>query len=609
VRFLNFSAVQSHTVARGTARRALGFARPYRQTLAFYLGVIVLDSAVVAASPLFIRAIIDVLQSRSPSHDEIVVLAVALGAILLADQILSVIGVRLSSRIGQGIIFDLRTAAYRHIQRLSVGFFTRVQTGALMSRLDNDVTNAQQAFSDLLSVVVGSAISIGASLVIMALLSWQITLIALIALPFGAVFARFAGRRVAGLSRANLQLLSKLSVQMSERFNVGGALLITLFGRREKDTGAYVETSAEIRQLSVTMATYTRMFSAALLCVSGLITAVIYGWGGVLTADHTIALGTIVALASYITRLYGPLISLSNAPLDVMNSLVSFERLFEVLDLEPSLTERDDARDIAQGPCRLVFESVDFTYPGRDTESVASLEPDNQDDAVAPEQVLFDVSFVAEPGQTVALVGPTGAGKTTAALLARRLYDASSGAVTLNGLDVRDASFSSLQQRVLLVTQDAFLLHASIRENLQYAAPSASDDELRSVLGFTQLLATVDAMPHGLDTIVGDRGFRLSGGEKQRLALARAVLARPSLVILDEATAQLDARTERAVHQALSEAWSDCTVLVIAHQLDTIQSADRIVVLGNGHVVEQGSHTDLMAAGGLYHELVSARTA
>lgn len=611
MRILNVSAVQSHSVAPGTARRALHFAKPYRPTIVFYLAVIVLDSAATVVSPLFIRAIIDTLEARSLAdrRGDIVLLAVGLGLVLLTDQVLSVIGVRLSARIGQGIIFDLRTAVYRHLQRLSVGFFTRVQTGALMSRLDNDVNDAQQAFSDLLSVVVGSAFSVGASLVIMFVLSWQITLIALVALPFGLLFARVAMKRVAGLSRANLQLLSKLSVQMSERFNVGGAMLVTLFGRREKDTSEYTATSAEVRDLNITMATYSRLFLATLLGMSGLITAVIYGWGGVLASDHTLALGTVVAMASYIGRLYGPLISLGNVPVDVMNSLVSFERIFEVLDLEATLSERHGAQDIPAGACRLVFEGVDFTYPTRDTESLASLEPEVESDPVAPEQVLFDVSFVAEPGQTVALVGPTGAGKTTAALLARRLYDVASGQITLNGLDIRDATFTSLEQKVLLVTQEAFLLHASIRVNLEYAAPWASEDDMREVLDTTQLLTTVDAMPLGLDTVVGDRGFRLSGGEKQRLALARAVLARPALVILDEATAQLDPRTERAVNRALAEAWTDCTVLIIAHQLDTIRTADRIVVLSGGHVVEQGTHDELLAADGLYRELVAARTA
>ena len=605
---LNLPPELQHEVAKGTARRALGFARPYRGRLVLFVAIIIVDACLTASIPLFYRAIIDNgIYARD--HRTIVGLACALGLVVLFDQALGITGTSMSARIGQGIIFDLRSAVYQHVQRLPLAFFTRTQTGALMSRLDNDVSGAQQAFTDLASIVVGSLFTVIVSFAVMFALAWQFALITLVALPAGAVAARLAGRRVAGLSYANLKLLSDMSTHMSERFNVGGALLVTLFGRRDDEARAFDRTSGEVRDLEVKMAVYARSFSGALLVVSGLVTAVIFGWGGVLAANGALAVGTIVALATYLGRIYGPLVSLGGVPVDVMNALVSFERLFEVLDVPVGISERPGARDVPPGPARVAVDHVDFEYPGRVGTSIPSLETGPADGHASHTPVLSDVSFTIEPGQMVALLGHTGAGKTTVSYLIRRLYDVTSGSITINGLDVRDATFDSLQDCIGMVTQDVHMFHDTIRANLLYAKPEASDDELYAVLEDAQLLRVVQQMPNGLDTVVGDRGLRMSGGEKQRLALARMMLREPSVVVLDEATAQLDSATELAVQRALETALHGRTSLVIAHRLSTIRRADLIVVLHQGRVAEQGTHDELMERRGRYFSLYEAQFA
>jgi ATP-binding cassette subfamily B protein len=592
-----------HRVAHGTTRRALQFARPYRRKIIIFLSLIVVDAFLASAPPLLFRAIIDngILEHRNVL---IVLLAGVLAAVTLVDLLLSLGTTLLSSQIGQGVIFDLRSAVYRHVQRMPLAFFTRTQTGSLMSRLDNDVNGAQQAFSDLLSTVVNNLFTILITLVVMLTLSWEITLLALAALPFGVLLTRFASRRAAGFARANYQLLADLSTTMSERFNVAGALLVILFGNREKEAQAYDGTSGEVRDLAIRMSLYSRLFVSGLLMVAGLVTAVIFGWGGVLVSRGTLELGTVVALASYLGRLYGPLVSLGNVPVDVMSALVSFERLFEILDLPEGVSERPGAVDIAPGAARVVVDHLSFSYPSRDGVSVASLEPVLRTDiAAGSHEVLHDISFTMEPGSLVALLGPTGAGKTTISYLVRHLYEASDGTITINGTDVRDATFDSMQRTVGMITQDAHLFHDTVRSNLLYARPDATEEELHAVLTDAQLLPTIDELPQGLDTVVGDRGLRLSGGERQRLALARLMLRAPDLVILDEATAHLDSATERAVQQALQHTLRDRTALVIAHRLSTIRQADLILVLDQGRIVERGTHDELWAARGMYYDL------
>jgi ATP-binding cassette subfamily B protein len=585
------------------------YARPYRGRLALFITVIVVDALATSSIPLFYRGIID---NGVLAHDHraIVVLALLLALVVVADQVLGVTATYMSARIGQGIIFDLRSAVYQHVQRLPLAFFARTQTGALMSRLDNDVNGAQQAFTDLASVVVGSLFTVTISFTVMFALSWQFALVTLVALPVGAVIARVAAKRVAGLSWTNLQLLSDMSTHMSERFNVSGALLVTLFGRRREESKNFDAISGQVRDIEVKMAVYSRAFSAALLIVTGLVTALIFGWGGILAADGALKLGTVVALATYLGRIYGPLISLGGVPVDVVNALVSFERLFEVLDVPVGLDERSWAVDLPDGQARVVVDHVDFAYPGRVGNSIPSLDPPGAgplEDVSAHGPVLHDISFVIEPGQVVALLGHTGAGKTTIGYLLRRLYDVTAGTVTIDGIDVRDATLHSLQQRIGMVTQDVHMFHDTIRANLLYAKPDASDEELTEVLADAQLLSTVERMPQGLDTIVGDRGFRMSGGEKQRLALARMMLRRPSVVVLDEATAQLDTATEQAVQHALERALEGRTALVIAHRLSTIRRADQILVVDHGRIVERGTHDELLELRGYYFRLYEAQ--
>jgi ATP-binding cassette subfamily B protein len=486
---------------------------------------------------------------------------------------------------------------------MPLAFFTRTQTGALVTRLNNDVLGAQEAFTDILGTVVSNLISVALVLVAMFFLSWQLTLVSLILLPAFVLPARWLGRRLQGITREAYALNAQMNTTMTERFNVSGALLVKLFGRPGEEARSFDDKAGRVRDIGVTQAMYARFFFVALMLTAALATALVYGWGGILAVHGALDVGTVVALTAYLSRLYGPLTSLSNINVDIMTALVSFERVFEVLDLPPMIAEKPDAVVIPRGPARVQFDHVGFSYPTAEEVSLASLESVATLDRTQTDPVLFDVSFEINPGELVALVGPSGAGKTTLSHLVPRLYDVRSGAVRVHGIDVRDATLDSLRESIGMVTQDAHMFHESIRSNLLYARPDASDDEVTEALRGAQILPLVESLPDGLDTLVGDRGYRLSGGEKQRLAIARLLLKAPDIVVLDEATAHLDSESELAVQDALRTALTGRTSLVIAHRLSTVRDADQILVVDGGRIVERGGHDELLAAGGLYSEL------
>jgi ATP-binding cassette subfamily B protein len=601
--------VTGHKLPKGTVRRVLSFARPYRRMLTVFLVLIIIDALVGAANPLLTRAIINELTGHRPTTGVVLWLAFAIGALAVFDAMLGLWERWISSRVGESLIFDMRNQVFNHIQRMPIAFFTRTQTGALISRLNNDVLGAQQAFTDTFNSVIGNAISVGVTLLAMFILSWKITVLALLMLPVFIFPARWVGRRLAAITREAYSLNAEMNAMMSERFNVAGALLVKIFGRPHYEADVFRDRTGRVRDIGVTTAMYGRIFFTGLILTASLATALVYGFGGFLVVHKELSLGTLVAMTLYLTRLYGPLTSLSNVQVDVMTALVSFDRVFEVLDLPPMIDEKPDAVALERGPAEVSFEHVDFRYPRPEEVSLASLESVAVMERTGGQQILFDVSFVAEPGELVALVGPSGAGKTTISHLAARLYDVTSGAVRINGYDVRDITLSSLQSVVGVVTQDAHLFHDTIRANLLYARHEASEADLIEALRDAQILDMVNSLPDGLDTLVGDRGYRLSGGEKQRVAIARLLLKAPDIVVLDEATAHLDSESEVAVQRALKKVLAGRTSIVIAHRLSTVRDADQILVVDAGHIVERGRHTELLLAGGLYAELYNTQFA
>jgi len=595
-------SVTKQKLPPGTVKRIVKFAAPYRRILGLFLGVIVVDALIGVWNPLIYRQIIDAGILKHDSH-LIIALAFLLGGLALADALLSLAQRYISSRVGEGLIYDMREKVFGHIQEMPIAFFTRTQTGALISRLNNDVLGAQQAFTDTLSSIVSNFITVILTVAVMAFLSWQITVAALLLLPLFLFPARRIGRRLQELTREAYNLNAQMNNTMTERFNVSGALLVKLFGRPDVEHSQFAGRAARVRDIGVQTAMYGRVFFLSLILTSSLATALVYGWGGVLAADGRFNVGTMVALAALLTRLYGPLTALSNVNVDVMTALVSFDRVFEVLDLPPLIAEKPDAVAIARGPVAVEFDHVDFSYPTASEVSLASLESVAILDQTPSSQVLYDVSFRAEPGQLVALVGPSGAGKTTISHLVSRLYDVRGGAVRLNGIDVRDATLASLRDTIGVVSQDAHLFHETIRANLLYARPNATPEELHDAIEGAQILPLIESLPDGLDTVVGDRGYRLSGGEKQRIALARLLLKAPDVVVLDEATAHLDSESEAAVQRALHTALQGRTSIVIAHRLSTVRGADQLLVVADGHIVERGRHEELLAANGVYAEL------
>jgi ATP-binding cassette subfamily B protein len=600
--FARDGSSSSQRLRPGIFRRILRFARPYRRMLAVFLGLIVTGALLGAAVPLVYRAIIDDgIVGSNPGL--IVFLAFVLAALALAEAGLSLWQRWLSARIGEGLIFDMRTQVFEHFQRMPIAFFTRTQTGALVSRLNSDVMDAQRAFTDTFSSVVGNVVGVVITIAAMAVLSPQLTLVSLALLPLIILPAHWVGKRLQAITRESYDLNAAMTSTMVERFNVAGALLVKLFGRPEREVHSFEQRAGRVRDIGVTRALYTKLFSAALVFTAALATALVYGWGGVLAATGALEVGTLVALTAYLNRLYGPLTALSNVQVDIMTALISFDRVFEVLDLEPMVAEKASAVPIPAGPATIVFDCVSFSYPRPEEVSLASLESVAVLDQARSQQVLFEVSFTALPGQLVALVGPSGAGKTTISHLISRLYDVRSGAVCINGVDVREATFESIHRMVGVVTQDAHLLHDTIRANLLFAKPTASEAEIVEALRAAQILRLIESLPDGIDTLVGDRGYRLSGGEKQRIAIARLLLKAPDVVMLDEATAHLDSESEAAMQRALETALAGRTSVVIAHRLSTIRDADQILVIDEGRIVERGRHTELFAAGGLYAEL------
>jgi ATP-binding cassette subfamily B protein len=595
-------SVLQHRVKKGTARRMMTFAVPYRKILALFLPVVILDAVISAINPLILRALIDNgIEQRDA--DLVIGLACLAGGLALFDAVLSLTERRISAVIGEGLIFDMRSKVFRHIQSMPLAFFTRTQTGALISRLNNDVLGAQQAFTDLLSNVVGNLVTVLIVLGVMFYLSWQITLAALILLPVFLIPARIVGRHLGSLTKEGYNLNSEMNMVMQERFNVGGAMLVKLLGRPRVEADSFDAKAGRVRDIGIIQATYARLFFVALTLTASLATAIVYGFGGVAAVRGALALGTVVALTQYLTRLYGPLTQLSNLQLDVVTALVSFERLFEVLDIVPMIEEDPGAVDIPRGSVSIELEGVDFTYPGAEEVSLASLESVAVLESGPRNQVLHDVSFRIEPGEMVALVGPSGAGKTTISSLIPRLYDVTAGSLKLNGVDVRRATMQSIRDVVGVVTQDPYLFHDTLRANLLYACPEASEKEVLASLDHAQIGHLVADLPDGLDTVIGERGYRLSGGEKQRVALARLILKAPDVVVLDEATAHLDSESEAAVQRALRETLSGRTSLVIAHRLSTVREADELLVIDDGRVVERGTHASLLAQRGHYSEL------
>jgi len=595
--------VKNQKLAPGTVGRIVRFAAPYKRELSLFLVLVVLDALIVVATPLLFKVIID--RGVVPGRPDVVTkIALAVAGLAVVDALLSLAQRWFSARIGEGLIYDLRTKVFTHVQRMPIAFFTRTQTGALISRLNNDVIGAQQAFTSTLSGVVSNVISLVLVAGTMFYLSWQITAISLVLLPVFILPARLVGARLQAITRESMQLNAGMSTTMTERFNVSGALLVKLFGRLPEESATFSNNAARVRDIGVVSAMYSRIFFVALTLVASMATALVYGVGGVLAANRELELGTLIALAALLGRLYGPLTALSNVRVDVMTALVSFERVFEVLDLPPMIDERPDAVPLpVDAPAAVEFDRVSFRYPTADEVSLASLESVAVLDNAPTAEVLHEVSFRAEAGQLVALVGPSGAGKTTITALASRLYDVTAGAVRIAGQDVRDVTLDSLREAIGVVTQDSHMFHETIRSNLLYARPGATEEQLAEACRAAQIWELIASLPDGFDTVVGDRGYRLSGGEKQRLAIARLLLKAPRVVVLDEATAHLDSESEAAVQRALASALAGRTSLVIAHRLSTIRGADQILVVDEGRIVERGRHDELLAAGGLYAEL------
>jgi ATP-binding cassette, subfamily B, bacterial len=595
-------SVKNQKLKPGTISRITRFAIPYKISLIFFMITVVIDAFLIIASPLLLRKLID--DGVIPKDFELVTsLAVLVGIIAILDAVFSMIGRWFSARIGEGLIYDLRKQVFEHVQRQSIAFFTRTQTGALISRLNSDVIGAQQAFTSTLSGVVSNSLSLLLVIITMLTLSWQITLVSLVLLPVFLIPTKWVGRKLQGLTRQSFDINAQMSSNMTERFNVSGALLVSLYGDSEKEKSEFAIKARKVADIGISIAMLNRIFFIALTSIAAIATAVAYGIGGHLAINDQLTVGTLLAITALLARLYGPLTALSNVRVDVMSALVSFERVFEVLDLQPMVTESQNAKMLKTDKPEVTFDSVSFTYPSAKEISLASLEAVAKPELVESGEVLKNISFTVLPGTLTGIVGPSGAGKSTISSLIPRLYDVTSGGIFIDGLDIRQYSIKSLRENIGVVTQDSHMFHDSIYANLLYADSKVSKNEIENACRAAQIWDFIEGLPNGLDTVVGERGHRLSGGEKQRLAIARLLLKKPSLVILDEATAHLDSENEALVQAALKEVLKNRTSIVIAHRLSTIVNADQILVIDSGSIVERGTHEELVNKKGLYFDL------
>ena len=595
-------SVKEQKLKPGTVKRIFKFALPYRTNIFIFLATVIVDAALVVATPLLLKQLID--DGVVPKDGAVVTrLAIFVGLLAIADAGFNMLGRYFSSRIGEGLIYDLRSLVFAHVQKQSIAFFTRTQTGALISRINSDVMGAQQAFTATLSGVVSNVVSLFLVGITMLILSWQITIFSLLLLPVFLIPTKWVGRRLQSLTRESFNVNAEMSSTMTERFNVSGAMLVALYGEPDREREYFRSRARRVADIGIKMAMLNRLFFIALTSVAAIATAFAYGIGGHLAINGGVTVGTLLAITALLARLYGPLTALSNVRIDVMTSLVSFERVFEVLDLEPMVKNRDDAKVLVTKEPRIEFENVNFSYPRAEEISLASLESAAKAETVQSGQVLRNLSFVAQPGTMTALVGPSGAGKTTISALLPRLYDVTEGAIKIDGNDIRELTLESLRDSIGVVMQDAHLFHESIAENLRYAKQDATIEQMQAACEAAQIWKLIESLPNGLDTMVGERGHRLSGGEKQRLAIARLLLKSPAVVILDEATAHLDSENEQLVHAALQTALRGRTSIVIAHRLSTVREADQILVLEKGSIVERGTHDELVAKGGLYADL------